>query len=777
MAVWLLTATAALATLFLRGWEDSYVGPFLILAGTGMILAGRSNGVSGMLWLAYVVLMVWLSCTFGKANLTMRPEWFLPLSENPAFPKPKTVSVAPALSLYWLFLLGSSGLLFLFLLSQPLSPRGAGAISYLIGLGLAGYAAFSLLLELEGFEWVLDASKDSFGLLPNRNHSASLLALGAILLTGHGTLHLMKKRYGVGGVSLIAVSVIMFALAGVSSSRAGILLTLLGILSWLTLQRIPRWKVPVRVTVLALTLTCGITLMISGTESGKRLRDLGQKFIDDTGTDGEKTPPIDFRIWIYQDTMKLITDAPITGWGLGTFRYVMPFYRDKSISCSEAIHPESDWLLLAAEGGWPAVALLFFVILYLFWCSRKLRHRPEWMVMSAGLCSVGAGLLHGLIDVPLHRPATGWIFLIIAGLVFGRARLQAHQRKPAAWRLFETLLFKAGGACLLAAGIFVIWDGRKDVPRLGEGSIGTRSEQILELYNEGKFQAAEHLARSSIHLHPMHEIFYQQLGTIMAGEEGRDDEIDNIFKVARQLDPWWPLIAFDQGRVWLDIDSNRTLERWREAIERTARLEGKMGCIKVDSILRQMLVAARRQPAVYRQLFHETIASGIPHAMLEWVRIHEGPVETVAFLRITEEAGTSHELLEFWFSKGEKKSLLQFLSRATDEERRQSGMIFPKLLVELRNDFENAVHEAMVNYPAMAGSIQNQDESPALKQIRDLEGAGNTVAARRIYSEALQGRTDAGVMRVEIKRRMDSGEWSGAWELLEVYAREYAGDR
>ena len=63
---------------------------------------------------------------------------------------------------------------------------------------------------------------------------------------------------------------------------------------------------------------------------------------------------------IYRDATDMIVDAPLTGFGLGSFSAVFPQYRDASASYHRLAHPDSDFFWLASEGGLIAVALFGF---------------------------------------------------------------------------------------------------------------------------------------------------------------------------------------------------------------------------------------------------------------------------------------------------------------------------------------------------------------------------------------------------------------------------------
>ena len=128
------------------------------------------------------------------------------------------------------------------------------------------------------------------------------------------------------------------------------------------------------------------------------------------------------RLKIWQDTLPIIAENPLTGTGLGGSPSVYPFYANKSLrDQSTALHAESDWLTLCAEEGLPALLIVLAMFGFLISQIPKITAHSgrEWPLRWAFISACFTEVLHGLVDVPLHKPELGWWVLLLGGVGFG----------------------------------------------------------------------------------------------------------------------------------------------------------------------------------------------------------------------------------------------------------------------------------------------------------------------------------------------------------------------
>ena len=133
--------------------------------------------------------------------------------------------------------------------------------------------------------------------------------------------------------------------------------------------------------------------------------------IADAGTTG--------RIAIVKDSLKMIAQRPLLGWGLGTFPYVYPSFRSFSTNfwVNEA---HNDFVQLLVECGIAGFALgVTFLFLM---CRTAIRHARHWrrdsrssMVLAAFVGCMGL-LVHSLFDFNLQIPANAAFFFALAAL-------------------------------------------------------------------------------------------------------------------------------------------------------------------------------------------------------------------------------------------------------------------------------------------------------------------------------------------------------------------------
>ncbi len=364
---------------------------------------------------------------------------------------------------------------------------------YTIALGvtmmIGGYALLAMLAQDFGWSILWD-TEPSFGLFPNRNHSATLMAMGGICGLGV-VFHSLRSRRWVGAVlSGASLGILVWALLGYSSSRAGALLLGLGFAAWLL--GLGRRYLSAR-AIISISVLGGLAVLLflaSDVEVKKRLNEtIASEEEGVQQVSGDDTP-LDFRVLIYQDTGKMISAEPWTGVGLGVFRFVFPQYREASATNKLCVHPESDYLMVAAENGWLSLALLGAIVISCFFLAfRRNWGRRSWPLRLSCLLAACVVPIHGLFDVPGHR----------IGLALGSVLLLAINLRPSRQQRMGfagATVFRLGGAAMLMAGVALAlaeWQRGGHTP-INDAEIA--AEKIRQLHAEDQAASSGDLTES-----------------------------------------------------------------------------------------------------------------------------------------------------------------------------------------------------------------------------------------------------------------------------------------
>src|SRR5205085_4510478 len=247
-----------------------------------------------------------------------------------------------------------------------------------------------------------------FGPFPNRNQTANLFSLTAVLLLacGQDDIRHGRKRWIVWvlGLAILVASIIL------DFSRSGVIILVLGSALWLAafaLRKGSAARIALGVSVLLVLLT---VMLLFGGQTFERFN----LRAGDTGIGA------DLRWAICRDALHLISASPWCGIGLGNFDEVFAVFRDVSLTSARTIHPESDWFWLWVEAGWPAVLLTIAGIVLFVWRVFPLREGTNQRFRVAAFIAALLFALHGVLDVSAHRVGTAFTALFLLGLAVRR---------------------------------------------------------------------------------------------------------------------------------------------------------------------------------------------------------------------------------------------------------------------------------------------------------------------------------------------------------------------
>ena len=511
------------------------------------------------------------------------------------------------LSFLLLFLSG------LWILGQRFSASATRNLALTFVLAVAAYALVSKLLETQ---IDLNHGKLKFGFFPNRNHTSNLLSAGFLCGLGIVFQSVRNKNFYRLAASSVAAGVILWAVLSWNLSRSGIALCLAGPLLWLVLLgRRYFGKQEIKVLGLVVLLAGGVYGL-----SEFRVKDRVDKTIekvekisweDEDAASEVKLTDLDLRVPIAIDTAGMIADAPLSGVGAGQFRWVFPQYREQTIVVNRpvAVHPESSWLWLAAELGIPAAACVLGLVVFLFVRGvkniKKANHRDRALRIG---CLVAAALvpLHGIFDVPAHRPALFLAALLLYALSQNPVARESEPTKFSRWSsLALALLLIAVGVRLLGASWFG-WPPShivKSQERLAEGvAIYGRVSDLNNL--PSPFESLElrkqidRLAERSTPDAPLDGRLYRLSALALLPLNFEREKTARNFGIDRALTPYSVSIPLLHASAALFYNPDEVKKGWSAAVERAKAVDQIQdeGPVATKRALRVIAKSVARSP-------------------------------------------------------------------------------------------------------------------------------------------------------------------------------------
>jgi len=527
-------------------WAEGIVTALL-----GLYLLVRPPGVSlgPIINCIFVALLGLATIAFLPARWFFLPAWRSAVLNDFAIPLPSTLTPQPWMTAGCLISL-IAGMSWLYVVStQELELRSTRFQLRLFVTGIVAVAAISIALYLAHAAFPFWINQRGFGPFPNRNHTADLFGITAIVLLacGQDDIRHGRKRWL---IWLMALGILVAAII-LNFSRAGMVILVGGSALWIAVvvlrQRSLSW-IALGFSFLLLLLT---VILLLGGETLERFHLRG------IGGFGIST---DFRWRIFRDTFQLIRASPWCGIGLGNFDAVFAIFRSASLGDTRALHPESDWLWLWAELGWLAVAVIVIGAALLIRRVLPLREGTNQRFRLAALISAVAFALHGLLDVPGHRVGTAFAGILLLGLSLHRPLgLRPSRWIASLFRLVGLLLLVSGASWTVAAL------GKMSLP----GAVGVANAKELSAVanRDRNLEETVSLMNRALAWAPLdwQLYFLRALGEV--GEKQPASALDD-FRRARFLEPNAYEVPLAEGNVWLSSRPILAATAWQEALRR-----------------------------------------------------------------------------------------------------------------------------------------------------------------------------------------------------------------
>jgi hypothetical protein len=577
---WEDVATASLPVLacFLGGATEKWAEG-IVVALLGLLLLVNpprfSLGVA-----VNAILIALLACAamaYLPASWFGQPEWRQALVDDFGIKVPSTVSPQPWITTTALlsFVAGLSW--FYYVAGGDIEVRAARRQLRIFALGVIALAAVAIALHLAGTALPFWHNQRNFGPFPNRNQTANLLGITSIIVVAcaHDEIRRGKKGWI---FWLLGLAVVIAAIV-LNFSRAGILILLVGNALWLALLLF-RTGSTARIAIgVSVALGLLTALLVFGGQTLERFNLRGG---------AGAALATDYRWLIFSDAWDLIRASPWCGIGLGNFQPVFAIFRDASFGQSRALHPESDWLWLCAEIGWPAVLLIVVGAAFLIRMVFPFREGTNQWFRTAAII---AGLLfavHGLVDVAGHRVGSAYAGVFLIGLAVRRPmRWHASAWLTNGFRLVGLLLLGVGATWVIAAYAGISLPGSVGVDR--ERHLAA-SANVGRLHNDTIRHASKGLEWAPLDWQLYFLRALGRLGAQRSPAEALDD-----FRRARFLEPNSFEVPYQEGVAWITTHPILAVTAWREALHRA-------GPERPQLYARMLLTANQLNPGASRML-------------------------------------------------------------------------------------------------------------------------------------------------------------------------------
>lgn len=540
-AIAMLSWTIAVAAAWLAVGNQPWAQTLLIAAVGGLYLFFPPSGVFPRALLALFGLLLLLATT---AFLPV--DWVGAAVHKPFLDHgiilPSTLSPQPWLSLEDITLLFAT-LLWAwncFESKLVIGQREFLITSYLVAMGLV---AAVTIVHGTSLESKLPAFLLGVGQFENRNQTGDLLVMGGILSFARGISGLSKQNNA--GVFWILMTGLFMAATIRNGSRAAVGLFFVGLLLAFSLMvRVRHRHGFSHVAALLIFLGGMLVFAFQSEELQKRFQHMFE------GERGGRFP-------IYQDAISMVMRDPWCGVGLGNFEGVFNTQRFYSAQrLARCLHPESDWLWIAAELG--VIGVLIGAAMVVLTFRIYLRRTPFPGLASASAAVALLFLIHSFFDVGGHRLGTIWSCLYLVSLGAFRPASLTDGRVP-------RIVLRLAGVFLLVVTGFRIQSMNVQPLMPTQASLTKVEESLVP---QVPLPEQKKLLDRSIGWAPLDWSLYYHRALVCVQLPGLSEESDADFNRSLYLEQNSVDLPIAVGEACRHSDFQESLLAWRALLQR-----------------------------------------------------------------------------------------------------------------------------------------------------------------------------------------------------------------
>ena len=670
----LLGFCGVFAMILLGGGHNAVaLGFSLLLPGMFLVFSPPKKGLGKRADLAAAAFLGALLFAFIPQFYWPTQDWRTTAQEAFSMDLPQSLSVQPLIS-FEAFLMACAGFAWLYAALQwRVNSNGRIWLFLWLSLILSAFAGVVVWGNLVGARYPGAEGAAAFSFFQNWNQTVNFLALGGVATFAYSMEAVRTRKL----IPLVGVAASLLCLIGLvlGVARVGVLIYFLGIFCWficnLRSRSIPRlFKIALPLGIVAISLA-----VCSNQRAVRQVMEFASPDVE-IGNE--------FLVKLYADAVDMVLDAPITGFGVGTFSAVFPQYRDASANHYQVLHPESDLLWLASEGGLLAVALFgFFLFAYL---ARSRGNREPYRVLS--LITLAMFLVHSLVDVPGHHPGTVYFAILFAALAIPPEKREASLLKPLYWR--------AIGGILVAAGMAWMVSDASRITLHSSARLENYQEEIRSHIEVGDYVTAKEHTDDWLSLTPMEWRAYFQRAQFTLSESGNRTEAEADFRRARFVEPVLGAFSYEEGVTWLRIDAGRAISAWRETLFREVE--------SMERTFGSMLNLVRSSPELLERVGR--LSEVDPYFRTQFLcflsldpfmqELETDLTADPALSRFTIQQRTN--IVSNWVRRGDEKSAEKFLEK--HGESLEEAWWLWSLLFKGKADFKNAVQYIRSNIEA-----------------------------------------------------------------------------
>ena len=772
IGLFIVVISAGVSLLLCGGMDLPATAVFLAGSGLGLILLRPVAPPPAVPLVLGLLACALAGVAFLPASWFGLPEWRAAFAPGGVVELGRSVAPQPWIAIYWWLLLAAATAVALSLLTAPLGARHLRLFLHLVAAFVFFYAVLAIAARQTGwspsFAFPFPPA-GNFGFLPNRNHTASLLAAGAVISVGLMYGEAVRQNRLSAFLAAIWASAPLAGVLFFSVSRAGVAVLALGLIVWcLGLWR--RNRTHARgavVAIVAIGLVAGGLFAVGGGGSRDRLWQLAGRTVGGTG--GERGP-VDFRAAVFRDALSMIADSPMIGAGIGQFPSVFPQHIKASASHAPVMHPESDWLMAAAESGIPfAVCLALLVAWFGRQCWQGLPREGgllRWTAASAVLAVVA----HGLVDVPWHRVQLGWFFLVVAAVAVPFEG--TDKRRPRFLLRMATVLT---GLAMLAAGA---WLGREiSRDRLpAPFRWAPANDKLVVMMEDYRDVEGRELATATTKWFPLDYRAYYWRALFTSFFKDAQAESAQSLDAMLRVQPVFPEAADLKAgffRTSGDQEAEAAaLAEWARRMAAADRAAGDPELAYAGPKLNEAMHNTRMRPAMQAILLQSLLrtepllaARGATAAADEAAESFFSTLpDPQSFLDPLPDE-VRRRLLGRWASLPSAAGALAYMEAAQSKGSLPGPYWWELAEFRARNgDFQGAAE--LVSRWWESGPDRGQAGRSAFAfQLEQLSLAGNTAAVRRLLKDALEGeKPEPDKLAVAVSWYGAAGDWEMAWK-------------